>query len=733
MKDILKIVVFAGIFAVPFIVLIVVEGLFFPYITGKNFIFRFIIELIFVAWVILALLDAQYRPQKSYILYAFISWVVVLFFSNLSGAHPETSWWSNFERMEGYVTLVHLLLYFVIAGTMLTKQKYWDYFLQASVAAAFFVSLGALMEYFSPDITRVQGVLGNAAYLAIYMLFHIFIVLFLFARTKLNWLRVLYAILGLLFVFILLQTGTRGTAIGMATGLLTSVGYIALFASSRPRLRKIAFGAVVALVAVAGSFLAVRDAAFVQESPTLNRFANIDLQEDLRVRVAIWSVAVEGVKERPLLGWGQGNFTYTFSTHYDPFLYDQEPWFDRVHNIFLDWLIAGGAFGLLAYLSIFIAAAYYLVRRQREDSVESVTVLEQAVLLGLLAGYMTHNLVVFDNIVSYIFFVSILAMLHSRVARPSVRLQSVQPSLITIKGVGFGLVVLLIIVVSTTITPNWSAASSLIDSMRVQDPQVKLQYFKVAMERESFAEQEVTEQFVQEALYLLRAPRVNTAVRAEYINLSKQRLEELLTARPKDAKAHIFAGTFYRAVNDYETARKHFANARKLAPNKPAVIVDQGITELMAENTIVASNFFAEALQLDERNVRARMLYALSLYLNDKPDQAESVLEAGGDEAIEEFATDSFAFQTALKYRDRPFLANIMEVRARQAEDSSVQDWINVAVLNYENGDIEQAISNLQEAEEIVGDTDDGMLNCMIDNLQNGNDPNTDCSATAEE
>jgi O-antigen ligase len=113
------------------------------------------------------------------------------------------------------------------------------------------------------------------------------------------------------------------------------------------------------------------------------------------------------------LGYGQSNFNYVFNEYYDPRLYAQEQWFDRSHNIFFDWLVTGGFLGLLAYLSIFVAAVYYLfIQPFRKGAPETFTVIERGILLGLLAGYFTHNFVVFDNIVSYIFFAITLGLIH---------------------------------------------------------------------------------------------------------------------------------------------------------------------------------------------------------------------------------------------------------------------------------------------------------------------------------
>ena len=59
MKDFLKAVVIAGLFAVPFLTLYVENDYFFPFITGKNFWFRILVDISFAAWVILAFADAE--------------------------------------------------------------------------------------------------------------------------------------------------------------------------------------------------------------------------------------------------------------------------------------------------------------------------------------------------------------------------------------------------------------------------------------------------------------------------------------------------------------------------------------------------------------------------------------------------------------------------------------------------------------------------------------------------
>src|SRR5205085_82544 len=82
-----------------------------------------------------------------------------------------------------------------------------------------------------------------------------------------------------------------------------------------------------------------------------------------------------------ILGWGQENYAIVFDKYYDPRMYGQEPWFDRVHNIIFDWLVAGGFPGLILYLLIFAALLRVLWKA------DVFTLSERSILTGLLVGY----------------------------------------------------------------------------------------------------------------------------------------------------------------------------------------------------------------------------------------------------------------------------------------------------------------------------------------------------------
>src|SRR3989344_6076561 len=133
LKKILKSIIYSGLFAVCFVPLAIADGhslisfflpgLLFPFITGKVFLFRILVEIIFSAWLILILYDRSYLPKKSLILWSLVGFLGVITLSDISGVNPWKSIWSNFERMEGLVTHIHLFLFFLVASTMLSSQK----------------------------------------------------------------------------------------------------------------------------------------------------------------------------------------------------------------------------------------------------------------------------------------------------------------------------------------------------------------------------------------------------------------------------------------------------------------------------------------------------------------------------------------------------------------------------------------------------------------------------------
>ncbi|OGG59583.1 hypothetical protein A3C86_03910 [Candidatus Kaiserbacteria bacterium RIFCSPHIGHO2_02_FULL_49_16] len=468
-EKLLRWTVIVGIFALPFIIFIVADGFqrsdlilfpfyplnadnfFFPFITGKNFAFRIIVEIITGAWLALALIKPEYRPKKSWLLGAFAIFTIIIALADATGVNPFKSFWSNYERMDGWVTLAHLFLYFVVASSILSTRKLWRRLWLTSLGVSVFSAFMGLSQLFGVSAlgqggasglaARLDSTFGNPIYLAVFMLFNIFIAAFLFAESwreskpgRRLGISFGYGSIIALDTIILLLTGTRGTTLGLVGGALLALLIYAFFnqGANSIRLRVIAIGSIVVVAIMGVGLWLAKDTAFVNSVGFLDRLSSISIEDNTtKSRFMNWGMAWQGVKERPILGWGQENYAIVFDKYYNPNMFGQEQWFDRVHNIVFDWLVAGGFLGLIGYLMLYFCALWCVwsggqnnsrslqaEARDRDVAVntEAFSTVEKSILTGLLAGYFFHNLFVFDNISSYILFTTILAYIASRFA-----------------------------------------------------------------------------------------------------------------------------------------------------------------------------------------------------------------------------------------------------------------------------------------------------------------------------
>ncbi len=182
-----------ALFLIPLTPLLVANSYFFPFITGKAFYFRILVEVAVAGWAVLALLDKAYRPRFSWIGAAAVLFVVWMFLADAFAVNAAKAFWSNFERMEGWVLLIHLLGFFFAAGAVLRVEEKWRAWFLTSLAVSLVVSAYALLQLagtlaIHQGSIRIDATFGNSAYLAIYFLFNVFLALWLALTEEMPWL-----------------------------------------------------------------------------------------------------------------------------------------------------------------------------------------------------------------------------------------------------------------------------------------------------------------------------------------------------------------------------------------------------------------------------------------------------------------------------------------------------------------------------------------------------------------
>lgn len=639
-KILANVIALAGFVAIPLIPFVVLgQSTFFPYITGKNFIFRMVVEIMLCAWIVLVAIDPAYRPKKSYLLGAFGAFFVIITLAGIFGENPSKSFWSNFERMEGIVTYLHFFAYFLVASTVLSVRGLWRPYFNFHLFAGVIMAIYGVLQW-AGDLTivqdgiRVNGTLGNAAYLGTYALFNLFIALYLMSKESFTTtgekVRIaIYGFIAILQAFVLYHTATRGAMLGLIVGLGILTILIAIFEKKQVMLRKGAIVVLATLVIFVGGFVLMRNASFVKNSPVLERFGSISLTETTtKSRFMIWNMAYQGFKEHPVLGWGMENFNYVFNKYYDPNMYGQEQWFDRAHNVFFDWLIAGGLLGLLSYLSLFGLAVYLIWRRA-----DMLSVLEKSVLTGLLGGYFFQNLFVFDNLTSLIFFFTILAYVESMSHEKNISNKKV-----TTKGVSediafvvSGCAIILAFVLMYTVNYNgYMQNTTLIRAMgerTSEGPLHNLELFKQAIAYQSYGTSEVREQLGQLALNGLDPTKGITDIQLQFATLAASELKIQAAALPNDARYQLFAGNFYSRAGHLDEAIEYLTKASELSPRKQTILFELANAYYQKKNITKAEELFKQAYDLAPGYDIAKKYYGRILQVEGKVDQLNKLMD----------------------------------------------------------------------------------------------------------
>lgn len=704
-----------GVFLLPFVPLLVTTSLFFPFITGKNFAFRIIVEVIFGAWLALALVAPAYRPRRSLVLGALALFVAVIGIANAHGAYPFKSFWSNYERMDGWVTIAHVLAYTVVAASVVTTEKLWRVLFKTSLAVSVWMALNGFAQIMGVVAlggggaaglsARVDATFGNPIYLAVYMLFHIFLAAMLWVQswearrpgTRLAP-SLVYGTVIVLDTLVLFFTGTRGTMIGLIGGVFASLLLVAFLSRRNPAVRRAAAASLAGIVLLAGAFWSVRDAAWVHKVGFLSRLATISTEDNtVKARFLNWGMAWEGVKERPLLGWGQENYAIVFDKYYDPRMYAQEQWFDRVHNIVFDWLVAGGFLGLLSYGSIFAAALWVLWRGGGFSPVE------RSILTGLLAGYTVHNFFVFDNVTSYILFGTVLAYIVWRTAEA--RRTPVLSDLRIVPGAAAPWVAVAggVLAIALVWGVNASAFAANKELLRGMAPAQggaaeNLAHFKRAISYGSLGTQEAREQLVQLATQLPNNAGVTSDIRRAFHDAAAEEMRKQMQASPLDARFPLFLGVLHGVYQEYPEAAATLARAHELSPGKQTILFQQGQIALSQGKQEQALAAFKQAYELEPSFREAHLLYAIVLIRSGKNAEAEKVLMP----LVEaEQAVDQRLALALVEAKQYAAVRAIWEAHIA-AHPDDLQAYVTLTAAYYASGDRGAAVRTLQAAQKAV-------------------------------
>ncbi len=656
-NKIFKYAIITGLAIIPFIPLYVENSMFFPFISGKGFAFRIIIEVIFALWLILILrekgttlvdTDKSVIPRVNLLTIAVTILTIIALVADLVGLSPLRSIWSNFERMEGWITIVHLWGYYMILSSVMTTRENWRMFFNVVLFGGFITAVYGLYQFFGWAEThqgsRVDASLGNSAYMAAYMLINAFIAGFMAVSyySKKHHLVWTYSVLFAFFSFIMFQTATRGTILGWIAAILVSCSIYLVFGKKGTGqsniTRSIAGGTIASFIILGALFIQFKESGFIKNNAVLGRLATISINDTkTQARGYIWPMAVKSIFSNPktaVIGIGQENFNYIFNSNYNPEMWRHEQWFDRAHSVYLDWLVAGGLLGLLSYLALYLISLVYIYK-------SDISIAQKSILIGLLVGYAIHNVFVFDNQTSYVMFITFLAFVHSLkfgktpfIFKNFHMHQSEDD--ITIRDYVY-VPVIVIAAVSCLyfinvrpIRANRGLINALSQCQNVQTI-TTAPFVKVLSLGQTVASQETVEQLISCTARVITSPQATEKAKVEFYNLVKAEVDNQIKRTPNDARIYIIAGGLFSLIQDHKSATPLLEKANTLSPNKQTIIFELASNYLTIGKKQEAVDLMEKAYLSAKDNDTAKVGYAATLIAVGQESKALDVFKGEMD------------------------------------------------------------------------------------------------------
>lgn len=410
------------LYAAAFVPLIIFSNFISPFHFGKVIVFRSLIEIMAVLYILLIWRYPDYRPRTNLIFWSFLLFTFAFSLTTITSIQPYQSFWGTLERMGGLWTFWHYFVFFVILTAILKTKEEWFIFLEITVLVGVisaFYGFGQKTNFSfflgSGNRARIFGTIGNAALFAGYQIINVFLALTLFFRaenTK-NQKR-FFAFAVLVMTIAVMMTAVRGSVLGLMVGFLVfAITYIRVLGSKKAaHILKIF---IIILIILGGGLLLIRNSDFVKNSNYLNRLTDLSINSyTIQTRVWAWHAGLQGWSEsvqRIVLGWGPENFNIPFSKYFNPKFFagiGSETLFDRAHNMFIEVLVTMGLIGFISYLGIFITLFTELGKKIKERLSETIYGIG---LISLVIAYIIHNSFIFDTSANFIAFFSVLGFI----------------------------------------------------------------------------------------------------------------------------------------------------------------------------------------------------------------------------------------------------------------------------------------------------------------------------------
>jgi len=721
-----------GLWATALVPLIIFRDYISPFHFGKVVVFRSLIEILLVLFIVLIWQNRAYRPKLDVIGWTFLGFTLAYTLATVTSVAPYFSFWGTLERMGGLFSFWHYFIFYVMLVSVMRERRHWWALLDIMIFVGVLSGIYGFLQ--KTDLTfilgsggrvRPFGTIGNPALFAGYQILVAFLAGIFSLREGISpvhrwWYRGA-AVLMFLAVF---STAVRGSLLGVVVGVAVFVLLLSAFNRSR-RTKFIVFGTGVAIGIFALFALVFHNTSFVQNSPYLRRITDFSSESyTVQTRFWAWNAGLQGWSETPktvLVGWGPENFNVPFSKYFNPKFFrgpGSETFFDRAHNMFMEVLVTMGLVGLLTYLALFGAVfwtCWKLMQRGGEWRLYGMG------FTAMTVAYIIHNAFIFDTSTNFIVFFTLAGFLSSLAVQSSgsgvnTKKPAHRPAPLGAGRLSVLLILLipaLIVMARTNIRPtqaNYATTRGIIAGWQGQFAEAMSKY-EEAVAYETFGVYEERHRLAQ---YLLE---VNIQIEGvpdifrQALEFAISEVEKNILLNEQDYLPHLYLARMHIILgqNDPDSdhnaiALSHTDRALEISPTFVRTYFEIAQAYLNRKEFVQAYEWFAKAQQLNpEVGITYWYLGIVRAQLGDPEGAIEFINEAvqkGYTLSQEEVER---VINIYLQLGDLDSVVALLEQLIERAPDRP-DYWASLAAAHIQAGNNEDAIYAIRQAMELDED-----------------------------
>lgn len=325
-----------------------------PFEVPRVHFFIFWVELLCVLYFFARRTNGGKIRFNSGLLVSVLVFLGTAIVSSFFGVDFNKSFWGNYLREDGLLTLVHLVGFSVITA-LIWRDKSKDILFSTISASNILMSLWTVLGGFLVFILRFPGItywpnnalamsFGNPNLLAGYLLVSSPFTMHLFRKAEGATSRIL--VLAALFLNVI--------AIGLTQSWGGVFGVLLLFVLTSFYL---SHAIRYVLLIIAFILLSFGGLLYIQRQSVKG------FLPEGRERIIRRSLVAVGKK--PLLGWGWANVDYALENSIWPIFLDHDVYIDKAHGIFLEAAVTTGIAGLIPYIALVLIMSGRLLLRRR--------------------------------------------------------------------------------------------------------------------------------------------------------------------------------------------------------------------------------------------------------------------------------------------------------------------------------------------------------------------------------